>query len=610
MPEVRLRLEAEDELSDNLKEMESNLNKVDQAVKQTKESTSELADETSELEKNTQQATNALRQHELEQVEMRIAVVKNLDKVSDLAYKFERTARTLERFGIITREQSDQVERLGFAFETVISGIQNLILVQGLLEGTFSKAAKAAGEVNEGLGKVEKAATATSSSLGVVAAKIGLVITAGVGLGVIFSTIVLGFTRMIKYGESFGDAFTKSFNFSIDSLKRFGKAIQDAIFPIQEAEKAEGKLYLTITEAAKALENQKDIVKPKTMAMEAFVLTLKAAGASEEQLKQAMEEGMVTFKSQTEIIREQKRAQEELSKTVAEYTGVHGEALIQQLLETGQAAQAEAESLDEFAARLKEIGVSDEYVAKALENHELRLTTQKDKVEALGDTYINYINGLRESAGLTAMTAEELKNLTVEAEQSSDALNKVTKSLIDASEAERYTGVSAEKAAEMILQQKKVVRGKNEDLEAYKEKLKKIGLTEQEIANIIDNNIWPWEKQEKQVTKTKNAVAEYLGFKIPPDLTQPNLPSAEGFQTEYYERVTDYLEQVLHKKQAQASFTQSENKELQQQIQYLQQIVDLYSQIENAKRRTTNRTKSYLQEQQSQAKEMDWLVNG
>lgn len=502
MAELRVRVLGEDDLSPELENVSQNLDMLEKKVEASKEGTESL---TKTMEK------------------WKVGIQDTNRNITWLMSDLSGFARSLLKVNIITQEQYDEFSHLKDVISLVSDGIDTLMSVQESFSGVLKAFTTTAGKAQEGMKGVTTAADAASTSMAMLAAKIAIVVGAGIALGVVFSTLVLGIIRMIKYGESFGEAFSKSFEFSMGAVKRFGSAIGDLVSSLGGAEKAESKLRLTVTEVAEALKNQEDVVKPKTMSMMEFILTCKAAGATEEQLAQASEEARITFEKQIKTEDQLKNRVDEVRHALQNQRDV---------------TKKKGESLEEFVEICKEANATEEQLAQAAAEGKITFQEQAAAIEENATVMDSFISDFER-----------------------------------AQMQEIWFGASAEETAKKIGLQQKVTKGKLETMESYRGKLLDVLKDEQAVSDIIEKGIWPWEKQKKAVEENIITLVKYNKATGLFEQVQYNVQSQKREEeAEWLKATIDCMAKITEDKKKQLEYTAQQTSELSSQLAKVKEL--------------------------------------
>lgn len=536
MPEVRLELKADDEISAEIEQMTDSLEKAEEIIEETGETMEETGEQVISLG--------------YRMVQLRFGVGDLLNDFDDMIIAFED-------MGVITEEQSERFEDLSQGIWRVVSITTTLIQVQETISNSLELLNTTAKTAKDGMDTLEAGATATGTSMGLLAAKVALVVGAGIGLGVVISTIVLGFTRMIKFSEDFRTAFSKSFEFSIQTVKNFAGEIGDLVMLLGGAKKAEEELSLTVEDARHALENQLDIVKPKNMEMKDFIRVLSDAGASEEQLHEAAKTATVTFEKQLEAETKLKTRLEEVTEALQEQRDI---------------TMKKGESLEEFIEVVKIAGATEEQLNQAATEGQITFEKEKEAVDNLTESY---------SSLISATEAASIQ--------------------------ERLFGVSAEQAALSILNQQEVVRGKYQPLEEYENLLRQVGLSEKEIAAIINEGIWPWEKQKEAIEEATKTIVKYnreTGM-----FEEQQVPATFRGRTErplYLENALNFLIEIEEQRKKEFQLAKDRTDLLKEEEQTLKQILEFWKELIRLSTQFNQvRSRDYIGRLQGQATDIE-----
>ena len=112
--------------------------------------------------------------------------------------------------------------------------------------------------------------------------------------------------------------------------------------------------------------------------------------------------------------------------TVEEAIAAQAQDTLTALLEQEKVEMKKWETTEEFAERLRELGLNEEMVAKAMETGSIQLQGQEQLLEGLGNTYLEYLNSKREAYGLSVMESEGIASLTVALQQLEQQMSAVT----------------------------------------------------------------------------------------------------------------------------------------------------------------------------------------
>jgi len=245
-----------------------------------------------------------------------------------------------------------------------------------------------------GLLVLSRVLSIVAGAAGALAAKILLIAGAGVAAGIGIATLVLAISRWRANDDiSFVDALKDSFDFCTDAIKDFTGAIYESIVPAEE-----------FTDSALAAGE----------GAETYAAMLKLAKEQSE-----------AFRKEQEALQKQLEKQEKME----EMMGVTGDKLIDTLLNQEEVTKAKGETVEEFAQRLLDVNVAEEYVKKAMETGSIQLNTQESLVGALGDTYANYINELRTAQGYEAIEIEQLSKLLGVFDETADKIEETAQAV-------------------------------------------------------------------------------------------------------------------------------------------------------------------------------------
>lgn len=97
----------------------------------------------------------------------------------------------------------------------------------------------------------------------------------------------------------------------------------------------------------------------------------------------------------------------ELSENAEENVQNQANKTIETLINQKKETKSKHETVDEFGNRLRELGLDEEYVQKAMKDGFIELKTEADLLGALGDKYKEYINTVRERMGLKPISMKD-----------------------------------------------------------------------------------------------------------------------------------------------------------------------------------------------------------
>jgi hypothetical protein len=534
MAEIRLRIAGEDELSSEINKVSESLNKCEKEIKET------------------EKASEGLDAQLKKQKENIIATKSSIDR---LVWDVQSLAYSLNDLGIVSDQQMELFQKFDTAIQLVSGSIDALTSAQELYTTMSKMMGVTTTATTAGMTGMTVSTQGAASAMALLAAKIALVVGAGLALGIGIATLVLGLYRMIKMGESVGEAFGKSFDFAIGSIKKFTSAIGDAVTALSGVEEAEKSTAMTIPEVRKALEEQREVVRGKNQDLTNFIITCRVAGATEKQLAQAAEEGRISFEKQA-------TAEEKLRKRVEEITYA--------LQNQRDVTMDKNESLEEFVEYAEKAGATEEQLAQAMAEGAITFEKEKEAVK-----------------------------------EDSKAIESWISTMDKAIIAEKAFGVTVDEAALKIAKQEKFARGKNQSMDAYRKTLQAVGLSEQEITNIIEKGIWPWEKEAEAVDEATEAMQGAVGIfgAVKKEMTEEESP-------DWLKRVLEYIEKRTEEEQKSVDLQEKQLETLKESVGVLDQMLAKYKTLNSFLKETESKGRSIISDSQRKAYEMYWQVVG
>jgi len=342
---------------------------------------------------------------ELTATEKSMAVLNEvLDKGRDLIERVGTAGRELtdaEVFQQLKAQMENVSAELGRALLPMMKSLLEiampLIEIIKVLAQRFQELPESTQKLILGAGGLlvlSRVLSIVAGAAGALAAKILLIAGAGVAAGIGIATLVLAISRWRANDDiSFVDALKDSFDFCTDAIKDFTGAIYESIVPAEE-----------FTDSALAAGE----------GAETYAAMLKLAKEQSE-----------AFRKEQEALQKQLEKQEKME----EMMGVTGDKLIDTLLNQEEVTKAKGETVEEFAQRLLDVNVAEEYVKKAMETGSIQLNTQESLVGALGDTYANYINELRTAQGYEAIEIEQLSKLLGVFDETADKIEETAQAV-------------------------------------------------------------------------------------------------------------------------------------------------------------------------------------
>ena len=194
------------------------------------------------------------------------------------------------------------------------------------------------------------------------------------------------------------------------------------------------------------------------------------------------------------------------------------------LLNQEEVTKKKYETTEEFAQRLRDLGLAEEYVQKAVEANSITLEGQDELMKVMGETYLTWINTMRESQGLIALTADQigllsenmdgLNNKTSGLVQGSSilstALNNLITDLDNVAKSENIVEQTATATLEALLNQQKVTKRKDETVEEFAERLRSLGLSEEYVQQAMRDGSIQLQGQDQLLDALGNTYSTWL----------------------------------------------------------------------------------------------------
>ena len=109
------------------------------------------------------------------------------------------------------------------------------------------------------------------------------------------------------------------------------------------------------------------------------------------------------------------------------------------------------ETTEEFAERLRNLGVAEKYVAQAMKDGFIQFENQQQLMEGLGDTYLTWINALREAYDMTGLNSDSVAALVTQINTLGESIDQTTESLNEMIAAQsQWNAMNAAEAQQMF----------------------------------------------------------------------------------------------------------------------------------------------------------------